>query len=171
MSTELHTELTAGSRATFRRWVKPSCRRERGPVSLVERGVGVDRRHLAHVADQVEDDVKAAAQSLSAPASHSLCLPACLPACLRRPYIVIRPGTFQTRWLVPSFATGDGKHSPLPWRPDGKVAEQLKDAADDRGRSRASGFSCRRPRRGPTPRRPNLRRPQGYLTQQVRGTR
>jgi hypothetical protein len=52
---------------------------------------------------------------------------------------VIRPRTFQTRWLVPSFATGDSKHPPIPWRPDGKVAEQRKDAANDRGRSRASG--------------------------------
>ena len=61
---------------------------------------------------------------------------------------MLRPGAFQTRWLVPSFATGEGKHSPLPWRPDGKVAEQRKDAANDRGRSLASGFRCPRPRRG-----------------------
>ena len=48
---------------------------------------------------------------------------------------MLRPGALQTRWLVPSFATGDGRHSPLPWRPDGKAAEQLRNAANDRGRS------------------------------------
>jgi hypothetical protein len=47
---------------------------------------------------------------------------------------VLRAATFQTRWLLPSFATGDGKHSPLPWRPDGKVAEQLRNAAMNCGR-------------------------------------
>ncbi len=61
---------------------------------------------------------------------------------------MLRPRTFQTRWLVPSFATGDGKHSPLPWRPDGKVAEQRKDAANDRGRSRASGSAVLAPAGG-----------------------
>jgi len=39
---------------------------------------------------------------------------------------VLSPAAFQTRWRVASFATGDGKHSPLPWRPDGEVAEQPK---------------------------------------------
>jgi hypothetical protein len=46
---------------------------------------------------------------------------------------VLRQGAFETRWLVPSFATGDGKYLPLPWRPDGKAAEQLRNAAIDRG--------------------------------------
>jgi hypothetical protein len=46
---------------------------------------------------------------------------------------VLRLSAFEKRWLIPSFATGDGKDLPLPWRPDGDAAEQLRNAAIDRG--------------------------------------
>ena len=52
---------------------------------------------------------------------------------------MLRPGALETRWLVPSFPTGDGKHLPLPLQPDGKVAEQLRNAATNRGCPTAMG--------------------------------
>jgi hypothetical protein len=100
------------------------------------------------------------------PASHNARVPACRTP---RSRIMLRAGRIRNALVgCPLPFSGDSKRSLVPWRSDGDVAAQLRNAANHRGCS-ASGFCCRHPWPSGHPAGPTSEDQKGYPTPQARG--